>query len=1354
MKTKKLVNFVTAGALLLQFHAQAAEIVKANNTNALNLGTSWTGGTVPGASDVAVWNNTVTAANSVGLGANTSWQGIKLTNPTGLVSITAGSTLTIGSAGIDIASTNAGLSILSATSLGANQSFVIGNSSAAQDLLFDSGSSGLAFDMGGFSVGASGAGTMRFTSGRTINNGTFNLSNDISEFQSGSSRTTTLNSNVTLNLASGKQLVFGINSAPGSGLAVSSAAAININGGTFQINSSGASGTNRLEQSGKVSFSGTSSVNNAAGFGYFSNFSGEIALAGTTTWTSSGSSTANTNISGPLTGSGTLVYRGTSTSHRTNLSGNNSSFSGTISINGASGNRNLRLTSATAGSSAATWTPAAGNTLEIDGVTVNLGTLNGAGTVTNSHATNAATISVGAGTFTGVISNGSGSGGLGLTKTGSGTLTLSGANLYSGSTSITGGTLATTTAQTGAGSFTVSDSATLSITQANASATFNASSLTLGSAGGATLTLTPTSNPLAALVTVGDLNVNGTTTLRLLNTPANGTTLIDYTNSIGGLNGFAGLSLIMPFRVTADLQHDTNNTSIIVTNVQPDVLKWKGNISNVWNIDTANNGGTGTANWVTSAQPSGAYYVEAGSTQIDSPVFDDSAAGNTNIALNTAVSPSGVTFDNSSLSYSISGTGSINGTTGIVKNGTGALTLATANTFSGGVQLNAGTLNINNASAIGSGALTISAGTVIDNTSGSAVTSSSPVTQAWNGDFTFTGSNDLNLGAGAVAMSASRQITVNGSTLSVGGVSGTGFGLTKEGAGTLAIGASTYTGATLINGGTLKANSTTSFTTTSSVTLADAAGAALDLNGNSQTISNLSGGGSSGGNIILGSATLTTGTAANASLGGNISGTGTLVKNGAGTLTLAGNNSGFTGATTVNGGVLAVGDLANNSLGSGALTLANNSVIEARGTLTRSLGNNNALVAGNGGFAAKGGDLTVNLFGDARLINLAAGSNALGGNFVLGSATANAKVTVLNPIGINNYNAQRTITVNAGAGGDSAELAGVVSNGAATGNNGINKQGNGTLILSAANTFSGSLKCNAGTIVLANNLAVQSGVIDTSGAGTYVITGYTTPSFGGFSGSVNLTTVFSAGYGDITALTINPSAGMTATYSGVVAEAQVGTTLTKSGAGTQNFTGVNTYTGNTTVQAGVLGVNGTSLSDTASLVITGGKVNLTGTEVVDKLFIAGAQKAAGTYGATGSGATHINDTYFSGTGVLSVTTGLAGFAGWAAENNVTGGSNGDSDADGIQNLVEYALNLNPAGSDGAAGSFANNTVSFTKRELAVTNGDVTYGIETSEDLVTWTVATPTVNDATTISYTLPTAQNKIFARLVLTLPTP
>ena len=84
------------------------------------------------------------------------------------------------------------------------------------------------------------------------------------------------------------------------------------------------------------------------------------------------------------------------------------------------------------------------------------------------------------------------------------------------------------------------------------------------------------------------------------------------------------------------------------------------------------------------------------------------------------------------------------------------------------------------------------------------------------------------------------------------------------------------------------------------------------------------------------------------------------------------------------------------------------------------------------------------------------------------------------------------------------------------------------------------------------------------------------------------------------------------------------------------------------------------------VVINGGKVNLTGTETVDKLYFGGVQQPAGSY-TTASDSTH-----FSGSGTLVVTSGPspAGFATWAAANGATGQTaSDDHDKDGVANGI-------------------------------------------------------------------------------------
>ena len=81
----------------------AAEIVKENNTDPLDTGASWVGNTAPGADDTALWNNRVLGPNTSPLAAAVTWNGIKVANPGGPVTVTGSSKLTLdGGAGTDI----------------------------------------------------------------------------------------------------------------------------------------------------------------------------------------------------------------------------------------------------------------------------------------------------------------------------------------------------------------------------------------------------------------------------------------------------------------------------------------------------------------------------------------------------------------------------------------------------------------------------------------------------------------------------------------------------------------------------------------------------------------------------------------------------------------------------------------------------------------------------------------------------------------------------------------------------------------------------------------------------------------------------------------------------------------------------------------------------------------------------------------------------------------------------------------------------------------------------------------------------------------------------------------------------
>ncbi len=206
---------------------------------------------------------------------------------------------------------------------------------------------------------------------------------------------------------------------------------------------------------------------------------------------------------------------------------------------------------------------------------------------------------------------------------------------------------------------------------------------------------------------------------------------------------------------------------------------------------TINQGTTGILTLAPSSTSGGILVgPNAGNITITAPVVASSA----NVASQTW------NVDGTGASLLVSGPVTINAL--INKSGAGALTLSsTTNTGAGGFTLSGGTLNINANNGLGTGTFTISALTTINNTSGAAVsltTANNPMN--WNGSFTFTGSNALNLGSGSVTLGANTILTTTASTLTVGGSisdAANNRSLTKAGAGTLAVGGNVSIGGSL-----------------------------------------------------------------------------------------------------------------------------------------------------------------------------------------------------------------------------------------------------------------------------------------------------------------------------------------------------------------------------------------------------------------------------------------------------------------------------------------------------------------------------------------------------------------------------
>lgn len=178
------------------------------------------------------------------------------------------------------------------------------------------------------------------------------------------------------------------------------------------------------------------------------------------------------------------------------------------------------------------------------------------------------------------------------------------------------------------------------------------------------------------------------------------------------------------------------------------------------------------------------------------------------------------------------------------------------------------------------------------------------------------------------------------------------------------------------------------------------------------------------------------------------------------------------------------------------------------------------------------------------------------------------------------------------------------------------------------------------------------------------------------------------------------------------------------------------------------------LAVSGTLNVSGATLNLvvTGTPTAPAYVIA-------TYGSLAPGmfaevnnlpvGYEIDYAHNSGTAIAVVeSVGGDDFESWADDNNVTEGPNGDDDKDGISNLAEYGLGFDPQVGNGAAGTLTGNLLSYPKGAEAYANGDVTWSIETSPNLMNpWTPVTPDVDDSGIISYTLPSGMGKIFGRL-------
>lgn len=482
--------------------------------------------------------------------------------------------------------------------------------------------------------------------------------------------------------------------------------------------------------------------------------------------------------------------------------------------------------------------------------------------------------------------------------------------------------------------------------------------------------------------------------------------------------------------------------------------------------------------------------------------------GNSTIANDMAFQSSSFDAIGPTTTDTLGGTGSltlsgkISGAGGFVKTNPGILNLNGANSYAGGVKLQAGTVKIGNATGLGTGTLYFMGGALDLNSlavnvsniqfgdgsnswtdalgavsNANTITLSGGVTYAgntaktaanWTAPLTLTAGQHTFGSTGARSSSAIDEV-LGGQISGAGGIDKTGtytLGLTSN---------SNYTGATNINAGAIYIGTTNALPTTTALTVAS--GATFSLNpttaqtgitvgSSSQQIGSLAGAGS----VLLGSAILTINGSSSTTFSGIIAGTGSLAMKGTGTLTLSGLNT-FTGGISLSDSSTLKWGVSNAVPSTSALTLNNSSTLDLNGTtqtvasINESVGSPNVIFHG-GSLTVGSGSGNETLQGPGSLTKNSSGTLNIGPILGLSSVTINAGTLNSATSSVDN------LTVSTGA----AMAAGSISVGTLSGA-GTVTVGNLNILGDTNSTFNGTLTGGASPLTVTKN-----------GLGTFTLT--------------------------------------------------------------------------------------------------------------------------------------------------------------------------------------------------------------------------------------------------------------------------